>query len=127
MSTLERAPPIKANPSPRDPPPSSPDSRGGSGNGPWTVHRHSGPSSFISSASSRRGVPAFARSISEVSTEVVGVLFAEVLLERGLAFVFIAAMLAGLGVLAWMPLCLEAIIPAHVNRVNVAVDEHIPG
>lgn len=75
----------------------------------------------------RGGGPAFARSICEVSSEVVGVLVAGVLLERGLAFVFIAAMLAGLGVRAWMPLRLEAIIPAQVNRVNVAVDEHLPG
>ena len=62
-----------------------------------------------------RGRVNAAQSMAFMAGGVAGPLVAGVLLDRGLAAGFIAVVVAGLGLIAWLFLRLERIIPAEVN------------
>lgn len=65
-----------------------------------------------------RGRVNAAQSTAFMSGGVIGPLVAGALLERGLATVFIAVILAGLGLIAWLFLRLERLISPEVNGIT---------
>lgn len=69
-----------------------------------------------------RGRVNAAQSTAFMAGGVIGPVVAGVLLDRGLAVAFIAVVLAGLGLIAWLFLRLERIISPEVNGISSATE-----